>query len=59
MQVPSGFKEKSQKYNDLCELNQRYADIAASIQKITEELILGVCFQAYKETKCSNLCLRR
>jgi len=34
-----------------------YADCAASIQKVTEEIILAMTNHLYKETKMDNLCL--
>jgi carbamoyltransferase len=37
--------------------DQRYADIAASIQLVTEEIILHVVKQAKKFTESENLCL--
>ncbi len=35
--------------------NQKYADIAASIQKVTEETMLKMAHYAYRETGCKNL----
>ncbi len=37
--------------------SRHYADIAASIQHVTEELLLGLARQAYEETKLPRLCL--
>jgi carbamoyltransferase len=37
--------------------NQRYADIAASIQLVTEELILGLARSAHAKTGCAALCM--
>ncbi len=34
-----------------------YADIAASIQKVTEEVIVKMANQLYKETKSENICI--
>jgi carbamoyltransferase len=39
------------------EENQRYADIAASIQKVTEEIILKMAKALRQQTGCSKLCL--
>jgi carbamoyltransferase len=39
------------------ERNQYYADVAASIQKVTEELILKMAEQAHEETGLNKLCL--
>ncbi len=36
---------------------QHYADIAASIQKVTEEAVLKIAEQAYQMTGSKNLCL--
>lgn len=38
-------------------LEQKHFDIAASIQKIIEDVILKMAFHVYKETKMKNLCL--
>ena len=39
------------------ELTQREMDIAASIQKVTEEVVLRLAKTAQRETGCRNLCL--
>ncbi len=39
------------------ELTQREMDIAASIQKVTEEVVLRLAKTVQKETGCRNLCL--
>lgn len=39
------------------EQNQYYADIAASIQKVTEEAVLKMVNQAYQVTGSQNLCM--
>jgi len=54
---PSYFGEKPQNFDELCKLNQKYADIAASIQVFTEEVILKLAQTAYQETKMENLCI--
>ena len=38
-------------------LDDRYADIASSIQQVTEEAILGIARQARLATGCQDLCL--
>ena len=38
-------------------LNQRHMDLAASIQKATEEIVLRLARSAAKETGSANLCL--
>jgi len=37
--------------------NQYYADLAASIQRVTEDLILKMAHEAYRRTGSKNLCL--
>ncbi len=39
------------------ELTQRHKDIAASLQKITEEILFKMLNHVYKQTKLDNLCL--
>lgn len=39
------------------ERNQYYADIAASIQTVTEEAMLKMVNYAYEQTGCDNLCM--
>ena len=53
----SYFGEKPNNYEELCAYNQYYADIAASIQMVTEELILGLARELYRETGSKRLCL--
>jgi carbamoyltransferase len=47
----------SQTAERLCEYNQYYADIAASIQLVTEELILQLAREVQRETGLKRLCL--
>lgn len=54
---PIYFGEKPKDYKKQCELNQHYADIAASIQKFTEGIILNLVNTVYKKTKMENLCI--
>lgn len=54
---PAYFGKKPKDYAKLCELNQKYADIAASIQSLTEELILDLAENVYQKTKIENLCI--
>lgn len=54
---PIYFGNKPKNYEDLCQVNQDYADIAASIQKFTEDLILKIANTVYKETTLENLCI--
>ena len=54
---PSYFGEKPSNWAQLCELNQKYADIAASIQTFTEETILRLANHVFDKTKMENLCI--
>jgi carbamoyltransferase len=54
---PSYFGEKPSNYDELCRENQFYADIAASIQAVTEDVLLKMANQAYRETGLKNLCM--
>jgi len=61
-----GFRMTSKKFNKLfgrkpreseSKLDQFHMDIAASIQKVTEEIVLLLAKSIKKETKAKNLCL--
>lgn len=39
------------------QLNKRHKDIAASLQKLTEEVVFKILNNLYRETGCQNLCL--
>ncbi len=52
---PSYFGDKPKNYEELCRLNQKYADIAASIQKFTEEQLLNLANELHNKTKMENL----
>jgi carbamoyltransferase len=54
---PSYFGAPPTRYDELCKLNQHYADIAASIQKVTEEVLLGMARSIHKETGMKRLCI--
>jgi carbamoyltransferase len=54
---PKYFGAKPSNYNELCTVNQHYADIAASIQKVTEELLVGMAKSLHKMTGLSKLCI--
>ncbi len=54
---PDYFGKKPENYQELCELNQKYADIAASIQAFSEEVLLNLAKAVYKKTKTENLCI--
>jgi carbamoyltransferase len=54
---PSYFGAKPVDYKEICELNQKYADIAASIQAFTEERILEMAKYVHAKTGLENLCI--
>jgi len=54
---PSYFGQKPADYKELCRENEHYADIAASIQRVTEEVLLKLVNSLYKETGMKNLCI--
>jgi carbamoyltransferase len=54
---PIYFGEKPSNYRELCRENEHYADIAASIQRVTEEILLKLASSLHKETGLKKLCL--
>jgi carbamoyltransferase len=54
---PKYFGQPPANYNEMCRLNQHYADIAASIQRVTEELLVGMAKQLHKQTGLKRLCI--
>jgi carbamoyltransferase len=54
---PTYFGDKPSNYKELCKLNQHYADIAASIQKVTEDLLVGMATAVHRETGMKRLCI--
>lgn len=54
---PAYFGEKPANWRELCELNQHYADIAASIQAFTEEVVLRLAKTVWEKTRLENLCV--
>jgi carbamoyltransferase len=54
---PSYFGEKPANYDALSRENERYADIAASIQVVIEETMLTMARAAHRETGLSKLCM--
>ena len=54
---PKYFGSPPGNYNELCDLNQHYADIAASVQRVTEELLLNMANQLQRETGMKRLCI--
>ena len=54
---PSYFGEKPGNFNAMAERNQYYADIAASIQQVTEEIMLTMARALQRDTGLDKLCL--
>ena len=54
---PSYFGEKPSNYNELAKQNQYYADVAASIQAVTEEALLGMARHVHRQTGLKRLCM--
>ena len=54
---PSYFGKKPSNFEELSEYNQHYADIAASIQIVAEEIILSLAKEACRRSGSNNLCL--
>ncbi len=54
---PDYFGPRPRNYEELCAYNQRYADIAASIQLVTEELMLEIARALHRQTGLSKLCM--
>lgn len=54
---PKYFGDLPSNYRELCKLNQHYADIASSIQKVTEEVLLGMACNVQKQTGLKRLCI--
>ncbi len=54
---PSYFGEKPANYSELAAANQRYADLAASIQIVTEETLLTMARAACERAGTRKLCM--
>jgi len=54
---PSYFGPRPADYERLAQANQRYADIAASVQVVTEETLLTITRAACRKAGSSKLCL--
>jgi carbamoyltransferase len=54
---PSYYGPKPSNMEELYRYNQHYADLAASIQVVTEELILGLVRELHRQTGQKQLCL--
>jgi carbamoyltransferase len=54
---PKYFGDRPADYQELSRLNQHYADIAASIQRVTEEVLVGMAKNLYRQTGLKRLCM--
>src|SRR5262249_4533870 len=54
---PSYFGDKPSNFDALARENQHYANLAASIQVVTEEIMLKMAMQAYRQTGFKRLCM--
>ena len=54
---PTYFGDPPGNFAELCKSNQHYADIAASIQQVTEEVLLSMAQQLHRETGMKKLCI--
>ena len=54
---PAYFGKRPANYDEIAVRNQHYADIAASIQRVTEELLLNMARQLHKQTGLKSLCI--
>src|SRR5207249_5835658 len=54
---PKYFGAPPGNYKELSVQNQHYADVAASIQKVTEELLIGMANHLHEETGLKRLCI--
>jgi len=54
---PSYFGEKPANFDAASKQNQYYADVAASIQSVTEEVMLRMARHAQRETGLTKLCM--
>jgi carbamoyltransferase len=54
---PSYYGTKPGNYDQLAVQNQHYADVAASIQMVTEEMLIKMANHLHRETGLKHLCL--
>lgn len=54
---PSYYGERPRNFDEMCRYNQHYADVAASIQVVTEELIIKLAREVQSRTGSTRLCL--
>jgi carbamoyltransferase len=57
MEYPTYYGEKPSNFKEEGERNQYYADVAASIQAVTEEILLKMAVSLHRETRLPKLCL--
>ena len=54
---PDYFGERPANFREMCDYNQHYADIAASVQYVVEELLLTLAQELHRRTGLTKLCL--
>jgi carbamoyltransferase len=54
---PKYFEPKPANFSELAKKNQYYADVAASIQQVTEEIVLAMVRRLHAETGLDKLCM--
>jgi len=54
---PSYFGERPANFDEMADRNQYYADVAASIQLVTEEIVLTMARALHRDTGLDRLCL--
>jgi len=54
---PSYFGEQPANFDELCRTNQHYADVAASVQRVTEEVLLDMANHLHRQTGLKKLCM--
>ena len=54
---PDYFGPRPNNFDEISQYNQHYADIAASVQVVTEELILKLASEVQRQTGLTKLCL--
>jgi carbamoyltransferase len=54
---PSYFGERPSNFDEMARRNQYYADVAASIQKVTEEIVLKMARALHERTGFTRLCM--
>src|SRR4051812_30939701 len=56
-EYPSYFGPRPGNFDELAAENQHYADIAASIQRVTEDIVLGLARAAHARSGSTRLCM--